>query len=92
MPKFSVRFTIEQRHLTDAAGKPVTDTSSVFFHTFDAESPDEAVRLLIKRESGELMGDIMRFPGFHAVATIKTSGRVFTLQVAPSSQSQIPVR
>ncbi len=91
MPNFRVRFTIEQRHLTDASGKPVADASSVAFHTFDADSADEAVRLLIKRESGELMGDIMKFPGFHAVATIKTSVGVFTLQVAPTSQSHLPV-
>jgi hypothetical protein len=86
-----VRFTIEQRHLTDAAGKPVAGAASVSFHTFDAESADDAVRLLIKDESGELVGDIMKFPGFHAVATIKTSGGVFTLQVAPTSQSHLPV-
>jgi hypothetical protein len=33
----------------------------------------------------------MKFPGFHAVATIKTSGGVFTLQVGPTSQSRVPV-
>ncbi len=86
-----MRFTIEQRHLTDAAGKPVVNPSPVSFHTFEAESADEAVRLLIRRENAELMGDIMKFPGFHAVATIKSSGGVFTLQVAPTSQSRIPV-
>jgi len=86
-----VRFTIEQRHLTDSAGKPVLSTSPVAFHVVEAESADEAVRLVIKRDNAELMGDIMKFPGFHAVATIKTSGGVFTLQVGPTSQSRIPV-
>ena len=85
-----MRFTIEQRHLTDPAGKPVVSTSQVSFHTFDAESADEAVRLLIKRDNAELMGDIMKFPGFHAVATIKSASGVFTLQVAPTSQSRMP--
>jgi hypothetical protein len=86
-----VRFTIEQRHLTDAAGKPVASTSQVSFHTFEAESADDAVRLVMERDNAELMGDIMKFPGFHAVATIKSAGGVFTLQVAPTSQSRIPV-
>ena len=86
-----MRFTIEQRHLTDPAGKPVLSTAQVSFHTFDAESADEAVRLLIKRDHAELMGDIMKFPGFHAVATIKSANGVYTLQVAPTSQSRVPV-
>ena len=86
-----MRFTIEQRHLTDSSGKPVLSTSAVSFHVVDAESADEAVRLLIKKDQAELMGDIMKFPGFHAVATIKTSGGVFTLQVGPTSQSRVPL-
>lgn len=83
-----MRFTIEQRHLTDVAGKPVTDqAAAVSFQVFDADSAEDAVKLLVKRESAQLMGEIMKFPGFHAVATIRTSGGVYTLQVAPSSQS-----
>jgi hypothetical protein len=86
-----VRFTIEQRHLTDASGKPVVSTTSVSFLTVEAESADEAVRLIVKKDNAEVMGDIMKFPGFHAVATIKSSGGVFTLQVGPTSQSRMPV-
>ena len=85
-----MRFTIEQRHLTDPTGKPVTDASSVAFHTLEADSAEQAVRLLIKRDNAELMGDIKKFPGFHAVATIRTIGGVFTLQVTPTSQSRVP--
>lgn len=85
-----MRFTIEQRHLTDVAGKPVTDqAAAVSLQVFDADSAEDAVKLLVKRESAQLMGEIMKFPGFHAVATIRTSGGVYTLQVAPSSQSRI---
>ena len=65
--------------------------SSVSFHVVEADSAGEAVQLVIKRDNAELMGDIMKFPGFHAVATIRTSGGVFTLQVGPTSQSRIPV-
>ena len=92
MVRHDVRFTIEQRLLTDAKGKLTTGPGSIVFHTVEAESADEAVRLLIKRDDAQLMGEIQKFPGFHAVATIKSTGGVFTLQVAPSSQTRIPVK
>ena len=81
-----MRFTVEQRHLTDAGGKPVSHDTSVTFHTFDAESIDDAVRLFVKDRSGELLGDVLKFPGFQAVATLRTGEGVYTLQVMPSSQ------
>ena len=88
-----MRFTIEQRHLTDSAGRPIAnEPSSLSIHVFDADSADEAVRLFIKRDDAELMGDIMRFPGFQAVATIRKGGGVYTLQVAPTSESRIPIQ
>jgi hypothetical protein len=88
-----MRFTIEQRHLTDAAGKPVVnDPAAVSFHTFEAESADEAVRLFVGDNSGELIGSILKFPGFQAVATVRNTTGVFTLQVTPSSQNLIPIR
>ncbi len=85
-----MRFTIEQRHLTDSGGKPVASRSSVSFHTFEAESVDDAVRLFVKKQEGELLGDVLKFPGFQAVATLRTGGGVYTLQVTPSSQSLVP--
>ena len=88
----AVRFTIEQRHLTDSIGKPIAhDPDSVSFHTFDADSADDAVRLFIKRDDAELLGNILRFPGFQAVATVRKIGGVYTLQVGPSSQTRIGV-
>jgi hypothetical protein len=87
-----VRFTIEQRHLTDSAGKPIAhEPSSVSFQTLEANSADEAVDLFIKRDHAELLGDILKFPGFQAVATVRKVGGVYTLQVGPSSQTRIPV-
>ena len=87
-----MRFTIEQRHLTDSGGKPIAnDPEGVSFHSCEADSADEAVRLFIKRDQAEILGDILRFPGFQAVATVRKVGGVYTLQVGPSSQTQIPV-
>ena len=81
-----MRFTIEQRHLTDASGKPVSTPHAVSFHTTDAEDADAAVRLFVRDDGGELLGEVLKFPGFLAVATVRKTGGVYTLQVSPASQ------
>jgi hypothetical protein len=87
-----MRFNIEQRHLTDPSGRPVPSSASpVSFHTFDAESASDAVRLFAGQNSGEVIGDILKFPGYQAVATVRHSDGVYTLQVTPASQRLAPV-
>jgi hypothetical protein len=83
-----MRFTIEERHLTDMEGRPVAETApdSVAFHSFDAETVDDAVRLFIRRDHAELIGNVLKFPGFQAVATVRKPTGVYTLQFTPSSQ------
>ena len=81
-----MRFTIEQRHLTDVAGKPVAGDRALSFHACDADDAGEAVRLFAHDQSAELIGNVLRFPGFQAMATIRSAEGVFTLQVAPASQ------
>jgi hypothetical protein len=81
----SMRFTIEQRHLTDDGGKPLPQ-GSVSFHSCEAATVDEAVRLFVKKNDAEVLGSVMTFPGFQAVATVRNPAGVFTLQIAPSSQ------
>ena len=80
-----MRFTIEQRHLTDDGGKPLPE-GSVSFHSCEASSVDEAVRLFVKKNDAEVLGSVMTFPGFQAVATVRNPSGVFTLQIGPSSQ------
>ena len=80
-----MRFTIEQRHLTDDAGKPVRDTTTVVYHSFDADTVAEAIRLFIRKDEAEIIGDVLTFPGFQAVATVRSSTGVYTLQVSPAS-------
>lgn len=87
----TIRFTIEERHLTDSTGRPIVAPDAVAFHTYDADSIDDAVRLFIKRDEGELIGDVLKFPGFQAVATVRKASGVYTLQFSPSSQ-QITTR
>jgi hypothetical protein len=85
-----MRFSIEQRHLTDAAGKPVVrDGREVSFHLFDAESADDAVRLYVRDRCAEVIGSVMKFPGFQAVATMRCPDGVYTLQVSPASAARV---
>ncbi len=88
-----MKFTIEQRHLTDMQGRPVVnDTTAVTFHTCEAESADEAVRSFVTIDQGEVLGNILKFPGFQAVATVRKTSGVYTLQVSPTSSSRITIR
>ncbi len=80
-----MRFTIEERHLTDGAGRPLTDQNTVAFHLFEAESIDEVVRLYVQKDNAEVIGDVLKFPGFQAVATIRKASGVYTLQVTLAS-------
>jgi hypothetical protein len=82
-----MRFTVEERHLTDSEGRPITAMDAVSFHTVDAESIDEAVRLYIGRDGAQIIGDVLKFPGYHAVATMRRSTGVYTLQFTPASQA-----
>lgn len=83
-----MRFTIEERHLTDVEGRPIsqTGTESVSFHTCDADNIDDAIHLYVTRDRGEILGNVLKFPGFQAVATVRKPGGVYTLQFTPASQ------
>lgn len=82
-----MKFTVEERHLTDGNGRPVKAPDAVAFHTFEAETVDDAIRMFIRRDAGELIGNVLKFPGFQAVATVRKPGGVYTLQLTPSSQA-----
>jgi len=86
-----MHFTIEQRHLIDERGKLVTTTSLVSFHKVDASSPDDAVRLFVDDHPGEVVGEIVTYPGFHAMATVRNAHGVYTLQVSPASERMEPI-
>jgi hypothetical protein len=81
-----MRFTIEQQHLTDSAGKPLSSREAVTFHVADADDADGAIRQFILEDGGELLGDVLKFAGFQAVATVRKVSGVYTLQVSPASQ------
>ena len=86
-----MRFTIEQRHLTDDSGRPVTAPDAVAFFHCDAETADDAVRIFVRDHTAEIIGNVLRFPGFQAVATMRSGSGVYTIQVSPSSQQMVKI-
>jgi len=84
-----MRFTIEQRHLTDDVGRPVTAADAVAFFHCEADDADDAVRVFVHDHTAEIIGNVLRFPGFQAVATMRSGSGVYTIQVSPSSQQMI---
>jgi hypothetical protein len=80
-----IRFTVEERHLADGEGRPVA-AAGVSFQNFEAASVDDAVRLFIRSNEAELIGEVLKFPGFQAVATIRKPTGVYTIQFTPASQ------
>jgi hypothetical protein len=81
-----MRFTIEERHLTDLAGRLVATPAPVSFHSCDAESVEGAVSAFAQRDGAELIGKIQTFPGFQGIATVRKPSGVYTLAIAPASQ------
>lgn len=86
-----MRFTIEQRHLTDRLGRPIGAYEPVSFHVREADTADDVVGVFAREHHAEIIGDVLKFPGFQAVATMRSPEGVFTLQIAPTSQ-QIRIR
>ena len=89
MSRLMMRFTVEERHLTDTDGRPIPagDPDSVSFQTLDAESIDDVISSYIHRDAAELIGTVLRFPGFQAVATVRKASGVYTVQFTPASQA-----
>jgi hypothetical protein len=86
-----MRFTVEERHLTDTTGRPIAAPDAVSFHTCDAETVDEAVGLYVRTDHAEIIGNVLKFPGFQAVATVRKASGVYTLQFTPASQRDVRV-
>jgi hypothetical protein len=61
----------------------------VSFHSCDADSADGAVRSFVTEDQGEIIGSILKFPGFLAVATVRKTSGVYTLQVTPASSQHV---
>jgi hypothetical protein len=82
-----MRFSIEQVFLTDSSGKPLGDRPAAAYHIVEADTLDAALSAFLREQQASLVGNIQSFPGAHAVATAQQRGTVFTLHVAPGSDS-----
>ncbi len=80
-----MKFTIEKRCLTDERGKPLSTAADVEFFAFDADTVDDAVRLFVGKQDAEVIGNVLTFPGFQAIATVRKASNVYTIQVGPAS-------
>ena len=86
-----MRFTIERRRLTDERGKPLAIASNADFFVCDAESVDDALTTFVRKEDAEVVGSVLTFPGFQAIATIRKQANVYTLQLAPATDRALHV-
>jgi len=78
-----VRFTLEQIFLTDNEGRPAPHRVEYFL--VEAENVDSALEDFLNRSEATLVGQIERFPGFHAFAKARAGTSVFTVQLLPGS-------
>ena len=79
-----MRFRVEQVYLTDEEGQIVPRAgTNPLFHLLDAETVDELLSAFVQRDQAEVVGDVLKFPGFQAVATVKRHQAVYTLQIVP---------
>jgi hypothetical protein len=81
-----MRFTIEERHLTDVDGKLIMPSQTVSFHSCEATSVEDAVRVFVSDAESEVIGNVQTFPGFQGIATVRRPSGVYTLTITPTSQ------
>lgn len=80
-----VRFTIEQIFLADPRG--VYPERELHYHLVEADTVDSALAEFLRSNEATLVGTVQKYPGLHAVATARTSERVFTLNLLPGSDT-----
>lgn len=85
-----MRFRIAKTDLTDEAGK-ILPAVEVSHHILEAENVDAAIHDFVRADQAQVMGDVLKFPGFQAVVTVRRQNHVYTLELNPVSD-RIPRR
>ena len=81
-----MRFRVEQIYLTDESGRIVPAPGRhPLFYLLEATSVDQLLDSFVSQNGGEIVGEVLRFPGFQAIATVKRDQSVYTLQILPAS-------
>ena len=78
-----MQFTVEQIFLTNGEGRPAPHR--VEFFLVEADTVDAALQDFLLRSDATLVGQIEKFPGFHAFAKARAGTEVFTVQLLPGS-------
>lgn len=78
------RFAVDQIFLTDDQGKPAVSQPVREF--FDAEEPDEAVRLFIVKRGGTLITEPSSFRSWSAFALARFDTRYVCVEVTISDE------
>jgi len=82
-----MRFAIEQMFLSDSTGRPLGQPPPAAYHVVEAETVEAALSQFLTEQQAKIVGDIQRFPGAQAVVTAQQGGTVFTLHMAPGTDS-----
>lgn len=81
-----MRFRVEQIYLTDQQGRVIPSNGRhPQYHVVEAATVDELIMAFVQEQGGTIVGDVLKFPGFQAVATVRNEQSVYTLQVLPST-------
>jgi hypothetical protein len=80
-----MKFRIEQTWLTDDQGRVLNDRESCRLYVRDAANVDDAIQQFITEDNASVLGEILKLPGFQAVATVRRNNGIYTLQLFPAS-------
>ena len=88
-----MRFRVEQIYLTDEEGKIISRPGvHPMHHLLEAGTVDELLEQFVQGDGGVIVGEVLKFPGFQAIATVKRQQVVYTLQVIPATDRLVTVR
>lgn len=79
------RFAVDQIYLTDTEGKPALSEPVREF--FDADEPDEAVRLFILKRGGTLITEPSSFRSWSAFALARFDTRYVCVEATISDEA-----
>jgi hypothetical protein len=81
-----MRFRVEQIYLTDEEGRIISRPGiHPMHHMVEGGTVDEVLDTFVSTDGAEIVGDVLKFPGFQAIATVKRQQVVYTLQIVPAT-------
>lgn len=88
-----MRFRIEQTFLTNEEGAVIPPVGhEVRLHIREAATVEEALESFVHADHGQIVGNVIRFPGFQLIATARRDKSVYTLHLDPATDMTDMVR